>query len=222
MTTLSAEAALEHARIEMIRDQCRARGIGDERVLAAMASIARETFVPESLRDEAYADRALPVQYAQTISQPYMVALMTAALDVQKEHVVLEIGTGTGYQTAILARLARHVQTVERIPGLSHDARRRLDALGIQNVSFAIGDGSAGWPILAPYDRILITAAAPAVAPEMFEQLAIGGRLVAPVGAEDVQTLMVYDRAPDGVRERSLVQCRFVKLVGRGGWTVEE
>lgn len=206
------------ARRQMVEMQCRARGIHDESVLAVMADLPRELFVHSSITYSAYDDRALSIGWDQTISQPYIVALMTAALELRPEHVVLEIGTGSGYQTAILARLARHVHTVERIGELSRLARERVQALGIENVTYFVGDGSAGWPMAAPYDRIIITAGTPRLSPRLIDQLAARGRLVAPVGEENCQTLVTVERFVDRYVERPLLPCRFVKLIGEGGW----
>jgi protein-L-isoaspartate(D-aspartate) O-methyltransferase len=215
-------STLDSARTEAIRDmierQCRARGINDERVLAVMAEIPRERFVAPELADNAYSDQALPIGHAQTISQPYIVALMTAELGLTGNEVVLEVGTGSGYQTAILARLSRHVHTIERVADLAHEAEHRLSELGIANVMFHVGDGSAGWPKGGPYDRIIVTAGAPSVPEALVEQLMPGGRLVIPVGDADTQTLVVVERQHNRRIERPLIPCRFVKLIGADGW----
>ncbi len=212
-------ARLNEARREMLEQQCRGRGIRDERVLAAMAEVPRERFVREDLVAEAYSDRALPIDCGQTISQPYIVAVMTEELDLRPDHLVLEVGTGSGYQCAVLSRLARQVITIERLPELSERARGRLEALGVRNVRFIVGDGSAGWPEAAPYNRIIVTAGTPAVPPALLEQIVPGGRLVAPVGGSDTQTLVVIERQEGRTVERPLLPCRFVKLVGRDGWS---
>ncbi len=206
------------ARSQMVEKQLRARGIRDRRVLAAMLDTPREHFVPPDLAGSAYDDCALPVGRGQTISQPYMVALMTERLKLAATHRVLEIGTGSGYQAAILARLCTHVFTVERITSHSDAARRRLAALNIDNVSFHVGDGSLGWPQHAPFDRVIVTAAAPEIPAPLVDQLALEGILVVPVGGEDGQTLVVVERRENRVVEDRLVACRFVKLVGAAGW----
>jgi len=202
----------------MVRDQIRARGITDPRVLDAMAAVPRERFVRASEQHEAFSDRALPIDCGQTISQPYIVAAMTEALQVGPEHSVLEIGTGSGYQTAVLAALARHVYTVERLPRLQDQARRRLESLGVRNVSYRVGDGTLGWEEFAPYDRILVTAAAPDVPPTLIKQLADGGRLVIPVGPAAQQMLVAIDKQGGRLTETRRLPCCFVKLVGREGW----
>ena len=203
----------------MVEADLRRRGIRDPRVLEAMTAVPRHRFVPEQERPHAYEDRALPLEKGQTISQPYMVAFMTEALRVGPEHRVLEIGTGSGYQTAVLARLAREVFTVERLPELQADARALLEGLGLGNVRFRVGDGSLGWPEHAPYDRILVTAGAPAVPPALERQLAPdGGVLVIPVGDAEVQELVVLTRDGERWSSTPLLGCRFVPLVGDEGW----
>ncbi|NOT00849.1 MAG: protein-L-isoaspartate(D-aspartate) O-methyltransferase [Phycisphaerales bacterium] len=202
----------------MIDTQISARGIRDPRVLAAMDAVPRERFVPEALRSAAYEDRALPIDEQQTISQPYIVAYMTDALCVAPHHRVLEVGTGSGYQVAVLAHLANEVHTIERLEVLSETAARRVAALGIQNVQFHLGDGSLGWPDAAPYDRIIVTAAAPAVPPALIAQLVEGGILVLPVGEQGKQTLVSATRRAHRTVERVLIACRFVRLVGRDAW----
>jgi protein-L-isoaspartate(D-aspartate) O-methyltransferase len=194
-------------------------GISDERVLAAMASTPRELFVEPTQRDLAYADQALPIGMGQTISQPLMVAIMTQALQLSGKERVLEIGTGSGYQSAILARLSTYVVSVERHQQLAFGAAQRLTQLELQNVSLFVGDGSLGWPAAAPYDRILVTAAAPGVPTQLVEQLVTWGILVIPVGRQDRQDLLVVHRAPWGPEIRSLGGCVFVPLVGEKGWS---
>jgi len=202
----------------MVAEQIRARRITDPRVLEAMERVPRERFVsPESVA-EAFSDRALPIACGQTISQPYIVAAMTAQLELQSGHRVLEVGTGSGYQTAILACLARHVYTIERVEPLQTAARELLASLGIDNVSYRIGDGSAGWPEAAPFDCIIVTAGAPDIPQPLERQLADGGRLVIPVGAADEQTLTVLERIGNRTREKPQFPCRFVKLIGREAW----
>lgn len=205
-------------RHRMVLEQLEARGISSVRVLEAMREVERERFVSANLADEAYDDRALPSALGQTISQPYIVALMTEALAIEPCHRVLEIGTGTGYQTAILAKLSRQVFTIERLEELSSAARQRLVALGLQNVSFRVGDGTLGWPEAAAFDRILVTAAAPQVVPTLLDQLADGGRMVLPVGEEPAQRLTLVERFRGKTIERPLVGVRFVRLIGAEGF----
>jgi protein-L-isoaspartate(D-aspartate) O-methyltransferase len=207
------------ARRRMIFEQIHSRGIKDPRVLAAMEFVPREEFVPASTPEAALSDRALPIDCGQTISQPYMVASMTALLDVRPEHRVLEIGTGSGYQTAILAHLAGQVYTVERLPDLLEAARGRLERLGFSHVAYRLGDGTAGWPEEAPFDRILVTAGAPEPPRSLVEQLVEGGRLVIPVGGEKDQTLTLLEKLAGRIRETPQFSCRFVKLIGREGWS---
>ncbi len=206
------------ARRQMVERQVRARGINDERVLEAMMAVPREDFVPASQRHDAYADRALPVGHGQTISQPYIVAHMTEQLSVAPESRVLEIGTGTGYQTAILARLAHHVFTVERIAALQEEAKERLTALATKNVSYVVCDGSVGLPEHAPFDRIIVTAGAPSVPESLTAQLADAGILVVPVGERHAQTIYRVARGGARLIETATLPCRFVQLIGREGW----
>lgn len=205
-------------RHRMVLEQLEARGISSVRVLEVMREVERERFVSANLADEAYDDRALPSALGQTISQPFIVALMTEALAIEPYHRVLEIGTGTGYQTAILAKLSRQVFTIERLEELSTTARQRLVALGLQNVSFRVGDGTLGWPEAAPFDRILVTAAAPQIVPTLLDQLANGGRMVLPVGEEPAQRLTLVERFRGKTIERPLVGVRFVRLIGAEGF----
>ncbi len=214
-------AATIAARKAMVDQQIRARGIRDPRVLNAMFETPRELFATGASVDEAYSDRALPIQCGQTISQPYIVAVMSDALNLKPLDLVLEVGTGSGYQTAILARLAGHIHTVERIGELSAAARQRVEDLGLTNVKYHVGDGTLGWAAAAPYDAIMVTAGAPTVPAPLVEQLKIGGRLVAPVGDEERQTLVLVERNTHGTTERPLLACRFVKLIGAAGWTEE-
>jgi len=202
-----------------IDDQLVARGIGDARVLDAMRRVARDAFVPDASLAAAYADRALPIGSGQTISQPYMVAVMTEALRLTGGERVLEVGTGSGYQAAILAELAREVITIERRPELAETARRRLAALGYTNVEVLIGDGTLGSPERAPFDGILVAAAAPRVPQPLKLQLADGGRLVVPVGPSDQQALHIVTRAGEGFTEALGVGCIFVPLIGAEGWS---
>jgi protein-L-isoaspartate(D-aspartate) O-methyltransferase len=198
--------------------QLRREGTAGERVLAVLARVPRDMFVEEALRHRAFEDEALPIGLGQTISQPTVVATMTEALDVDAGHRVLEIGTGSGYQAAVLAELAREVVTVERHAPLADRARRVLAYLGYVNVEVVVSDGSLGWARRAPYDRILVAAATPVVPPALLEQLAPAGRLLAPLGGRDDQQLVVVDRDRHGhIREWSLGPVRFVPLVGAAG-----
>ncbi|MDP3775741.1 MAG: protein-L-isoaspartate(D-aspartate) O-methyltransferase [Gemmatimonadales bacterium] len=207
------------ARRSMVRRQLAARGITSPRVLAAMATVPRHLFVPPSLARAAYDDAPLPVGEAQTISQPYMVALMTALLRPRRTHRVLEIGTGSGYQTAILAHLVRRVYTVERLPSLADSARQRLEFLGYQNVEFRIGDGSLGWPDEAPFDGIVVTAAVPLIPAPLIDQLAPEGRMAVPVGDRALQELIVGVLASSGLATYRAGACRFVPLIGAHAFT---
>jgi len=208
----------EGARQKMLDSQIRARNVRDPRVLEAVRTVPRHLFVEEALRDRAYLDKALPIGEKQTISQPYMVAAMTEALELTGRERVLEIGTGSGYQTAILAELAESVFSVERIASFVPLARQRLESLGRYNVLIKVGDGTIGWSEHAPYDAILVAAAAPQLPRPLLEQLRVGGRLVVPLGPEDSQTLMRIRRGEEGFHEEALGECRFVKLIGRHGW----
>lgn len=211
------EHDLEKKRLQLF-ESLRGAGIRDNRVLAAMAAVPREFFVDELQHTLAYDDRALPIDMGQTISQPLMVATMTQALQLRGEERVLEIGTGSGYQTAILAQLAAHVYSVERIQQLACAAYSRVTKLGMGNVTIYIGDGSLGWPEQAPYDRIIVTAAAPEVPAHLFNQLVSWGMMIIPVGKSDRQELLVVHRAPWGPEVRSLGGCLFVPLLGEAGW----
>ena len=206
----------------MVAEQLEARGIGDRRVLDAMRRVPREAFVTDADRLRAYADRALQIEAGQTISQPYIVAAMTEALALGGVERVLEIGTGSGYQTAILAELAREVISMERHTELAEQARSRLAALGYSNVTVLIGDGSAGYSTGAPYDAILVGAGAPRVPDALKSQLADGGRLVIPVGPHGRQSLTVVSRRGDQFSEGVREACVFVPLVGREGWPPQE
>ena len=205
-------------RQHMIDRQLRARSITDDRVLAAMNIVPREWFVPPDLRDHAYDDSALAIGCDQTISQPYIVGLSTQALRVSAGHRVLEIGTGSGYQTAILAELGAEEFTVERISELSLRARAVLDAQGYERVHFRIADGTLGWPEEAPFDRILVAATAPELPRSLFAQLKEAGRMVIPIGSVDRQTLQVISKLGGQPTVEELCGCLFVKLVGKEGW----
>jgi protein-L-isoaspartate(D-aspartate) O-methyltransferase len=208
------------ARARMVADQIRARGVRDPRVLSAVARVPRELFLPEARRDEAYEDRPVPIGFGQTISQPYIVAYMTEALKVEPSHRVLEIGTGCGYQTAVLAELSLEVYSIELIDVLAERARRTLDGLGYANILVRAGDGHAGWPEQAPFDRILAAAAPPEVPPALIEQLVDGGILVIPVGTGE-QELRVLQKHGGRVELLSTLPVRFVPMIkrdeGRGG-----
>lgn len=206
------------ARRRMVDAQLIARGVRDPEVLRALGRVPRHLFVEEALRDRAYGDGALPIGHDQTISQPFMVATMTEALQLQGGEKVLEIGTGSGYQTSVLAEIAERVFSVERIAPLYRRARARLDHLGYHNVVLRQGDGTLGWGDHAPYDAIIVTAGAPHVPLALRDQLAIGGRLVIPVGERRQQTLMRITRGETEDRREMLGGCVFVDLVGSDGW----
>jgi protein-L-isoaspartate(D-aspartate) O-methyltransferase len=213
----------EIARRKMVEGQITARGIKDRRVIDAMLKIPRHIFVEEAMAAQAYNDKPLPIGEKQTISQPYMVALMTELLQLTGKEKVLEIGTGSGYQAAILALLADRVYTMERIRPLALKARKALDSLGLLNINIKISDGTMGWKEEAPFEAILVTAGAPDVPSELTDELAIGGRLVIPVGDQFEQTLVRIIKRQDGTLEQEQVTgCRFVKLIGRHGWRGEE
>jgi protein-L-isoaspartate(D-aspartate) O-methyltransferase len=199
-------------------DHLRERGIVDERVLAAMEAVPRERFVPEEYRRAAYDDHAIPIAAGQTISQPYMVALMTEALELTGTETVLEVGTGSGYQAAILSRLCRQVVSIERIAVLSESAQQMLESLGCTNVALMVGDGSLGFPEQAPYDRIIVTAGAPDIPQELYDQLAVGGRLVIPIGADRPQVLKIVTKTPAGALVSDGCPCSFVPLIGEAAW----
>jgi protein-L-isoaspartate(D-aspartate) O-methyltransferase len=204
---------------QMIQQQVVERGLRDARVLDALRAVPRDRFFPADLRDEAYADRPADIGHGQTISQPYIVALMTHRLGLHGGERVLEVGTGSGYQTAVLARLAGEVFTVERVKPLLDEAFERLLSLGVRNVHFRHGDGTLGWPDAAPFDRILITAGAPTLPEQLLrEQLAPGGVAVLPVGPADEQMLVEVRRRGDRLVSTDVCPCRFVKLIGREGW----
>jgi protein-L-isoaspartate(D-aspartate) O-methyltransferase len=205
-------------RRELMIDGLRSAGVTDERVLEAMGSIPRHLFVPEQWRHQAYNDVSLKIGSGQTISQPRMVGWMSQVAAVSPEGRVLEVGTGSGYQAAVLAKLARFVLTVERVDELARAAKRRLDALGIDNVSVKVMDGTLGWRAQAPYEAILVTAGAPEVPLPLIEQLADGGRLVVPVGDRTMQTLTLVVRRGDRTVNRQIGEATFVPLIGRHGW----
>jgi protein-L-isoaspartate(D-aspartate) O-methyltransferase len=221
MARLNMSMNFHKARQRMVDTQVAGRGIRDERVLEAMEKVPRHRFVDEALQSQAYQDHPLPIAEKQTISQPYIVALMTSALRLQPSEKVLEIGTGSGYQTAILAELAERVFSVERIPGLLYRARKTLQELGYRNVVLKVADGTLGWADEAPFDAILVTAGAPSVPQTLLDQLALYGRLVIPIGDRFSQDLSLVEMLPDGIRKTSLGGCRFVDLIGKWGWDKE-
>jgi len=209
-------------RRRMVEEQIRARGIQNERVLAAIEKIPRHLFVPDNLRREAYADHPLPIGDGQTISQPYIVALMTDLLDPHAGDRVLEIGAGSGYQAAILAELASIVITIERIPAVAARARRNLSAAGSRTVDVIVGDGTLGYPSKAPYQGVIVTAATPEIPRPLIDQLADRGRLVAPVGPRGVQELIKIEREGGQVRQEGHGGVVFVPLIGEYGWREDE
>ena len=211
-------ARFARERERMVEEQLVRRGITDARALEAMRKIPRHLFVEEALRDRAYGDHPLPIGEGQTISQPYIVGIMTQLLHLTGSEKVLEIGSGSGYQTAVLAELARRVCSVERIASLAARARATLEAMGYTNVWVRTADGTFGWPDEAPFDRILVSAAAPAVPEPLFDQLVEGGRMVLPVGDPFAQTLTVVDRVGGEKKISADSGCVFVKLIGKYGW----
>jgi protein-L-isoaspartate(D-aspartate) O-methyltransferase len=211
-------SSLEEARARMVERQLARRGIRDERVLAAMARVPRELFVPETVRAYAYEDGALPIGHGQTISQPFMVATICELLELRGDERVLDVGSGSGYQAAVLAELAREVVTVERIPELAARAGDALAAAGYGRVEVLVGDGSLGAPDRAPFDAIAVAAAAPAVPETLYGQLALGGRLVLPLGSRGGQDLVRVVRTEAGPVEEASLACRFVPLVGAEGF----
>ena len=202
----------------MVETQLRPRGIKDERVLDAMGSVPRHMFMEEGLWNRAYDDCALPIGEGQTISQPYMVALMTELLELKGDEKVLEIGTGSGYQSAVLSMLSSEVHTVERIPSIASSAETRLKDFGYSNVNIYIADGTIGLSAEAPFDGIIVTAGAPRIPDQYVEQLKPGGRLVIPVGTRYSQVLYQVTKTPDGIREHMSTPCVFVPLIGQEGW----
>jgi protein-L-isoaspartate(D-aspartate) O-methyltransferase len=219
ISSSGARADFATARNEMVARQIRSRGIISARVLDAMAAVPRHEFVPVAAQASAYSDEALPIGGGQTISQPFIVAAAANALQLNGGERVLEIGGGCGYQAAVLALLAQDVVVVELRASLAGEARERLARLGYSNVRVEEGDGSLGWPAAAPYDAILVSAAAPAIPPPLIEQLAEGGRLVIPVGDSDRQSMLRIVKREGGPVQESLLSCRFVPLLGRHGWS---
>lgn len=215
-----ADRPSDPRKVRMLRDQLEARGIRHPRVLDAMAAVPRERFLPPDLRHLAYEDQAVPLARGQTVSQPYMVAAMTEALDPGPDVRILEVGTGSGYQAAVLAATGAEVYSVERLPELARDAEDRLQALGIGNVHLRVGDGTLGWPGQAPFDGILVTAAAPRIPDTLREQMSPdGGRMVIPVGDRLLQDLVRVVRRGNEYEREVLFGCRFVPLVGEEGWS---
>jgi protein-L-isoaspartate(D-aspartate) O-methyltransferase len=206
------------ARERMVEEQLVSRGIHDPRVLRAMAKVPRHLFLGNELWEQAYEDHPLPIGADQTISQPYMVALMAEALELKGAEKVLEVGTGSGYAAAVLAELCAEVFTVEVVEELALKARTLLGSLGYRNVSVLVGDGTLGWEEHAPYDAVIISAAAPCIPRPLLEQLKIPGRLLFPMGERDLQTLVRIRKDQGGIREEYLGECLFVKLKGRYGW----
>jgi protein-L-isoaspartate(D-aspartate) O-methyltransferase len=205
-------------RQNMVALQLRARGIHDERVLDAMARVPRHEFVPERFQDRAYDDHPVPIAEAQTISQPYIVAFMLESLALEPNSKVLEVGTGSGYQTALLAELSGHITSIERIPRLAQESQSTLARLGYNNVNIIVGDGSQGLPDAAPFDAIVVAAAAPRVPSALFEQLAENGRMVIPVGPADAQELLLVRKLNGRPLSQRLEGCRFVPLIGAQGY----
>ncbi len=218
MKARTDKKSYKEQRQRMVDDQLRGRGITDERVLEVMATVPRHVFVADSEKPFAYCDTPVRIDCGQTVSQPYMVALMTQYLEVQPGDRVLEIGTGSGYQTALLASLGATVYTVERHAALTDQARKRLAQLGYEDISFRVGDGTLGWPDEQPFDGILVTAGAPSVPESLRHQLADGGRLVIPVGSRSMQTLALVRRVGQSFTEEKHTGCIFVPLVGQQGW----
>jgi protein-L-isoaspartate(D-aspartate) O-methyltransferase len=202
----------------MVDEQLARRGITDERVLVTMRRVPRHLFVEEALRDRAYGDHPLPIGEQQTISQPYIVGLMTSLLALEGGEKVLDVGTGSGYQTTVLAALARRVCSIERLPALAARARGIIEGLGITNVWIRVGNGALGWPDEAPFDRILVAAGGPTVPPPLFQQLAPGGRMVLPIGDVTNQTLTLVENVDGQMKTTSYGDCSFVKLVGKYAW----
>lgn len=202
----------------MVEYQIANRGVTDERVLEAMRQVPRHRFVPTDYQDKAYDDHPLPIGSGQTISQPYIVAFMTEQLALQGDETVLEVGTGSGYQAAVLARLVRQVHTIERVVELAEKAERIFKELRLANIKVHVGDGSLGWPPDSPYQAILVTAAAPACPPALLEQLDLGGRMIIPVGERFHQTLELWQRDESGLHSRDVLPVMFVPLKGEQGW----
>ena len=210
------------ARLKMVEEQIIAKGIKDPRVIKAMKKVPRHLFVEEALQAQAYSDHPLPIGEKQTISQPYMVALMTETLELKGREKVLEVGAGSGYQAAILAELAAKVFSIERVRVLGLRARKLLYDLGYFNVEIKISDGTHGWAEEKPFDAIIVTAGSPVISQPLLDQLAIGGRLIIPVGDAFAQDLIRVTKTEEGFRKEDLGGCRFVKLIGKYGWQEED
>ena len=219
---MDRESHFEEERSRMVEMQLLPRGITDESVLKAMGKVPRHRFVPADLTESAYEDRPLPIGEGQTISQPYMVALMTQCLELKGDESVLEIGSGSGYQAAILAELARQVYTIERIEELCNRSSEILNTLGYVNVNLKVGDGSEGWPKFAPYDGIMVTAGSPEIPEVLAEQVNEGGRFVIPVGGYYSQELAVVHKIHGNLERKDVCGCVFVPLIGKYGWDREK
>ncbi len=215
---MDSEGRYARERERMVDEQLASRGVTDPRVVAAMRRVPRHRFVQEALRARAYGDHPLPIGEEQTISQPFIVGLMTSLLELSGHEKVLEVGTGSGYQTAVLAALARRVCSIERLPRLAERARAILESLGSGNVWVRVGNGALGWPDEAPFDCIIVTAGGPSIPPPLVQQLAEGGRMVLPVGRPESQTLTVVENVGGEIRQRTHGECKFVKLVGKYAW----
>lgn len=218
---LTDEMAMQrHRMVERLRTHYH---ISDERVLAVMAELPRHLFVPEAIKSQAYNDNALPISGGQTISQPYIVARMTELLELSGTEKVLEIGSGSGYQTAVLASLARKVFSIERLPTLADEANSRLRSMGYRNFTLKVDDGTQGWSVYSPYDAILVAAGGPAIPEPLLEQLNIGGKLVIPIGKDQrSQTLVRVIRTEQGIKEQNFGPCAFVPLIGTYGWETND
>lgn len=212
----------DEQRTRMVEEQLKARGLTDERLLAVFRKVERHRFVPPEVQPQAYTDHPLPIGAGQTISQPYIVALMVSLLHLQGHERVLELGTGSGYQTAIVAELALEIFSVERLPELLIPVQERLRALGYLNVRFRVGNGSLGWPEEAPFNAILVSAAAPDVPSPLLEQLADGGRMVIPIGSPQSQMLTHVEKRAGIIHRAEIANCVFVPLVGEHGWPPHE
>ncbi|HTY24659.1 MAG TPA: protein-L-isoaspartate(D-aspartate) O-methyltransferase [Desulfomonilaceae bacterium] len=208
----------QKARERMVETQLISRGISNSRVLEAMRKVPRHVFVEEALKEQAYSDYPLPIGEKQTISQPYIVALMSEALELKGDEKILEIGTGSGYQAAVLAELADRVFSIERFPALAYRSNQILQKLGYQNIIIRVADGSLGWPDEAPFDGIMATAGTPKIPQPLVDQLGVGGRLVLPLGDRLSQELVLVELTPEGIKKTNLGGVRFVDLIGKWGW----
>ncbi len=218
MFSILDEKRFESLRLKMVDEQLAGQGIRDERVLSAFRRIPRHLFVPDTMIDQAYENHPVAIGQGQTISQPYMVACMSEALALQGGEKVLEIGSGSGYQTAVLKALGADVYTIERLPELSERARTAVERAGLPGVRYRVGDGSRGWPEEAPFDRVIVTAGAPTMPVSLVEQLKDGGSMVIPVGGEEAQDLLLVRRGQGRVTRERICSCVFVKLLGEEGW----